>query len=144
MRWPATALIGTLMALAIVPAPDPPASASCPAPYLDTAGQLELQRGSTVTVEGRSFVRGCRDTMHCEVGCGSCDYDEPPEAPMEDVALRLVQGNRTWQLGSADAGAAADNRLGRLAWTFTVPADLSEGPARLVAEQAEPERIRIR
>lgn len=144
MRWPATVLITALTGLAIAPFPQPPASASCPAPYLEDAGQLVLHRGLTITVEGRAFVKGCRDSMSCEVGCGSCDYDSPPEVPMEDVAIQLVQGDRTWELERADAGTAEENRLGHLTWTFTVPDDLRRGPARLLVEHAEPEHIRIR
>lgn len=103
-----------------------------------------LHRGATVTIKGRSFVDGCRDSMSCSVGCDSCEYNEPPEVPMDDVALRLVQGDRAWELGVADAGTADDNQLGWVARTFTVPDGARTGPARLLAEHAEPQRIRIR
>jgi hypothetical protein len=130
--------------LAVAPFPQTPASADCAAPYLKSDGQRVLHRGATITIEGRSFVDGCQDSMSCSVGCGSCEYDEPSETPMSDVRLQLVQRDRTWDLGVTDAGDAADDHLGWVAWTFTMPHGARPGPARLVATHAEPVRIRVR
>ena len=130
--------------LAMVPFPRTPASASCAAPHLEDAERLVLQRGATTTIEGRSFANGCQDSMSCSAGCDSCAYDDPPATPMEDVELRLVQRDRTWDLGVADAGAAESNRLGWVTWTFRGPTGAEPGPAKLLAEQAEPVRISIR
>lgn len=146
MRRSSLLLVSTLLGLAVMPFPQPPASASCAAPYLkDTAG-LVLERGATATVEGRSFVRGCRDSMSCTVGpgCDSCEYEDPPPAPMEDVGLRLVQGDRTWDLDVADARTADDNQAGWVTWTFVLPADAKAGSAKLLPDEAEPVPVRIR
>lgn len=143
MRRSAVVLGMAMTGLAMAPFPQHSASASCAAPYIDEA-PLVLHRGATVTVEGQAFVDGCRDTMSCSVGCDSCEYDDPPEAPVEDVALRLAQGGRTWDLDVADAGTAEDNRLGGVAWSFTVPDGVHKGQARLLADQAEPARVEIR
>jgi hypothetical protein len=59
---------------------------------------------------------------------------------MQDVALRLRQGDRTWRLATADA----DGGGGQVAWTFELPPGVRPGPARLIADQAGPVRIRIR
>lgn len=133
-----------MLALAVAPFPKTPAAASCAGPYLKDADRIVLARGATATIEGRSFVDGCQDSMSCSVGCDSCEYDDPPPTPMEDVGLQLVQRGRTWDLGAADAGTAEGNRLGWVTWTFDLPADAKPGPAKLVPEQAEPVRIRIR
>ncbi|WP_147381517.1 hypothetical protein [Nocardioides immobilis] len=139
-------LLGTAaFALLVAPAAHPPAVASCAAPYLVDVDSLVLARGATATIEGRAFADGCRDSMSCGpgLGCDDCEYDDPPEKPMEDVALQLVQRGRTWDLGVADAESAADDRLGWVTWTFEVPKGVKPGPARLVADGAGPTRIRI-
>ncbi|SDD84270.1 hypothetical protein SAMN05421872_111170 [Nocardioides lianchengensis] len=142
MRRPLLVLLLALLGLAVAPYPSPPAVASCAAPYLDLPAEPTLTRGADSTVEGRAFVDGCRDTMSCSglPGCESCESDGPPERPLRDVRLELVQGDRTWPLGTADAGTAADDRLGQVTWTFTLPADVRPGPAVLQVdgeEQAE-------
>jgi hypothetical protein len=144
MRRSAALLVTAMAGLAMAPFPQPPASASCAAPSIEDGGHLVLQRGASTTIEGRSFVDGCRDSMSCSVGCDSCEYADPPEKPMKDVGLRLVQQGRTWELAVADAGTADDNQLGWVAWTFTVPDDPRPGRARLVADHAEPVRVRVR
>lgn len=139
-------LIATLFGVAAVPFPQPPASASCAAPYLKATGLLVLERGETVTIEGRSFIDGCRDSMTCSgvLGCDSCEYDDPPPTPMRDVGLRLVQRDRTWRLAVSDAQTADSNHLGWVSWTFDVPAGARPGPAKLLPGQSEPVRIQIR
>jgi hypothetical protein len=139
-------LVTTVLALGVMPIPQTPASASCAAPHLRDADRLILERGATVVIEGRSFVDGCRDSMTCTegLGCDSCEFDDPAPVPMEDVALRLAQRGRTWDLGIADAGTAEDNRLGWMTWTFDLPTDARPGPAKLLPEHAEPVRARVR
>jgi hypothetical protein len=144
MRGSALLVLTTMVGLAMVPFPQAPASASCAAPYLKEAEPLVLQRATSTTIKGRAFVHGCQDSMSCSAGCHSCEYDAPPETPLQDVELRLVQGDRSWALGVADAGTAESNQLGWVTWTFDVPAGARPGPAKLLAEHAEPVRIRIR
>jgi len=146
VKRPWLLLVTLLLALAIVPFPQAPASASCAGPYLKTGQRLVLERGATTTVEGRAFVDGCQDSEGCTVGlgCDNCEYDEPPPTPMRDVELRLRQGDRIWKLATADAGSAADNHLGWVTWTFDLPAGVKPGPARLLPEQTEAVRIRVR
>jgi hypothetical protein len=98
-----------------------------------------------MTVEGRAFADGCQDSQSCSVmlGCTSCQYDDPPPAPMDDVELWLVQGERRWLLDVADAGTADDNHLGWVTWTFDVPHRAKPGPALLRADRSQPERIVI-
>lgn len=141
-------LLGTvLLGLAPAPVPQPPASASCAAPYLVDVEDLVLQRGTAVTIEGEAFVDGCQDLGSCQVGVGcdddSCSYGPEPE-PMEDVTLRLVQDGREWELGTVDAGADGTELDGRVSWEVEVPAGVAPGRARLVADSAAPVPVRIR
>jgi len=146
MRRSSLLLASTLLGLAVLPGPQPSASASCAPPYLEGVDGLELQRGATAMIEGRAFVDGCRDSMSCSVGpgCDSCEYDDPPPAPMKDVELRLVQGARTWPLDRADAGSADDNQQGWVTWTFVVPADAKAGRAMLLPDRADGVHVRLR
>jgi len=140
-------LLGTAaLAVLLAPSPPPPATASCSGPYLIDTDHLVLERGTTATVEGRSFVDGCQDSVGCQVGfgCDDCEYDEPPERAREDIALRLVQAGRSWDLDVADAGAAADDHLGWVTWSFTVPRSADPGAAKLVAGYERAVKIRIR
>jgi|GEM_PF-4288256 len=140
-------LLGTAaLALVVAPAAHRPAVASCSGPYLLDADSLVLTRGATATIEGRAFVDGCRDSMSCGtgLGCDDCEYDAPPEEPMENVSLQLVQRRQTWDLGVTDAGSAGDDRLGWVEWTFEVPEDVKPGRARLVPGGAGPTTIRVR
>ena len=140
-------LIVALLGLTLMPYPTSPAVASCAAPYLKLDDEQVLERGAAMTVEGRAFVDGCQDSMGCEsssFGCEECTYDEPPEEPMEDVVLHLVQGERTWELDVADAGSAEDNHLGWVTWTFQLPAEVERGPARLVPDGGQSVRITVR
>jgi hypothetical protein len=144
MRRSMLLLVAFLLGLAVAPFPESPASASCAAPYLP-GERLVLQRGTTVTVEGRAFVDGCQDTMSCSVGlgCEQCEYDDPPPVPMDDVRLRLGQNGRRWELAVADA-SAEQGRLGEVEWSIELPDGVRPGPARLLAERAQPVRVRIR
>ena len=139
-------LIAGLVGLVLAPLPQDAASASCTGPYLEQAERLVLQRGEAASVEGRSFYDGCRDTMSCSGvgGCQKCEYDEPPERPLQDVRLELRQHGRTWLLASADAGTAKEDRLGWVTWTFEVPAQVDPGAARLVPEGSRPVMVVIR
>ena len=135
------ALLLALLGLTLLPAGSP-ASASCAAPSIEAPGTLAP--GVTAQVEGRGFVDGCRDSMGCPAyGCGECEYDDPPEQPYDDVELRLQQGGRTWVLATEDAGSADDDRLGQVRWSFTVPAGVEPGRARLVTDQSGPVPVRV-
>lgn len=144
MRRSALVLATSLLALPVAPFPQSPASASCAAPHLENAEGLVLERGATATIEGRAFVHGCRDSMSCGPGCSGCEYDDPPERPMEDVRLRLVQQGRSWDLDVADAGTADENHLGWVSWRFQVPAGVRPGRAKLVPDESEPVPVLIR
>ena len=87
------------------------------------------------TIEGRAFVDGCSDSMCCTetFGCASCKPDNPEEGPSQDVPLRLVRGDRAWNLGVADAGSADDNQSGWVTWTFRVPRGASAVMPRAAA-----------
>ena len=138
-------LVG-LLAVVLAPFPAAPVSASCAGASFEGIDRLVLVRGETATVEGRHFVDGCRDTMSCSGvgGCQSCEYDEPPEVPMQDVVLELRQDGRSWRLGTADAGTAEEQRLGHVTWTVALPDGVQPGRARLVADTAQPVRVRVR
>lgn len=130
-----------------VPWPTWDASASCAAPYLQmadtSAGTPVLVRGSSITVEGRAFVDGCNDGGSSDAwGCSSDEGEA--EVPMDDVTLRIRQGQREWELGTEDAGTADGNRLGHVAWTTTVPVGLKPGRATLQADGSGPLHVRVR
>jgi hypothetical protein len=137
----ATACVGLGVA---VPAPS---EAGCVAPELtvpeqpragtpepDQLGRLRrpvaLHQGKELTVRGRWFFDECDDTGTTS----GCVHDEPRGAvgPSRHVRLILVQGGRTWQLGSANA----DNQF-RTRWHVVLPADAAPGPAVLRAKTAE-------
>jgi hypothetical protein len=146
VRRPLLALLAVLLGVSLAPYPAPPATASCVGPYLKDAEDLVLHRGDTVTVHGRAFAEGCRDTMTCSgwLGCDHCEYNDPPPQPMTDVALVLRQRGRTWTLATADARTAEDNQLGWATWTFELPDDVQPGRARLLPESSEPVPVQIR
>lgn len=147
MPRPILLLVSTLLALSMWPLAPPPAAAGCVAPYLvHEQRRPTLEAGVVERIEGRAFVDGCRDTMTCSAvpGCDSCEYDEPPPEPMQDVELRLAQRGRTWRLGVADAQTASNDHLGWVSWTFELPAGVRPGPAVLRPEGGEPLRVRVR
>lgn len=131
-----------LFGMSLAPFPQPPASASCAAPFFDAPQHLVVERGAPTILEGRAFVDGCHDNESCSAvpGCSHCESTDPAPKPMEDVKLRLRQGDRTWKL----ATASAQGDGGRVTWTFEPPAGVRPGQARLLADLAEPLRIRIR
>lgn len=134
-------LVAGAMIPGAVAATSVPAGASCVGPMLDVAPRGEtFVRGATIEVGGHHFVDGCNDTGSCTgfLGCQRCDYGPPP-APRTAVELQLVQRGRAWDLGTADA--AAD---GSVTWRVTFPADARRGAARLVADGAQPVRVRLR
>jgi hypothetical protein len=139
VRFRLTVLVLLLAGLSVVPAGG--ASGSCAGPTLTTRslgeGPPTLYVGGLTEVAGRYFVHGCDDTgTQPAFGCGgSGPRDE--ETPMRDVVLRLVQGDRSWVLGRADAGTAEEGRLGQVSWTFRVPMAAKDGPATLRAGMAE-------
>jgi hypothetical protein len=108
-----------------------------PGPGPRTADQdgtpVVLRPGDDVTVSGRWFFRGCHDTG-ASTGCSAPDRP-PPEKPSRGVRLVLVQGSRSWVLGTADAGGARSSYRAR--WEVTVPNDVGTGPALLRAKTAE-------
>ena len=141
MRRPSTLLLATLLGLALAPFPQSPASASCAGPHLDVEDGRMLSRSAAVTITGQWFVDGCQDTMSCGtgLGCDSCEYDDPPPLPYDDVALELRQDGRSWELAVVDA-----DKDGSATWTFTVPGDARRGPAQLVPDHGESVRVGIR
>ncbi|HET7689145.1 MAG TPA: hypothetical protein VFK41_02105 [Nocardioidaceae bacterium] len=134
-------LVAAMVAAGFAPYPEP-AVASCAPPMLQVDEGATLERGTTATVEGRGFVDGCQDSMSCSstFGCDDCEWDDP-ETPREDVALRLVQGKRTWELGVVDAGTAEEDQKGWVTWTFEVPPDAHAGRARLEADLSPAVRV---
>ena len=138
-------LVALLLGLAMLPYPGSPAVASCAGPSLEVHNGQVLERGASLLIEGRVFVDGCQDSMSCSrgLGCDSCKYDDPPPRAMDDVTLRLVQGDRTWELGVADAEESGDH-LGWVSWPVELPRGVKPGPAMLEADPAPPVRVRIR
>jgi hypothetical protein len=108
-----------------------------PRPGLRPAGgdglPVVLRSGDDLTVSGRWFFRGCHDTG-ASTSC-SAPADPPPEKPYRGVRLVLVQGTRSWVLGTADAGGPGTSY--RVRWEVIVPADVGSGPAVLRAKTAE-------
>ena len=100
-------------------------SAVCAAPQIRLRDR-EVRAGERFTVTGRAFIRGCDDTGQSE-----------PEIAMRDIGLDLVQGDRAWPLGFADADAR-----GRVTWTVQMPDDVRPGTARLTSSGAPTARGR--
>lgn len=131
--------------------PAPMAAAGCVGPTLavgDTAtpgptsgSPSILVRGQTATIAGISFHAGCEDTF-VSAGPG-CQASQPtdPQSPLTDVQLVLTQGDRSWELGAADA--ADRDRQYAISWTVSIPTDVAVGPATLTAAAASiPVQIR--
>ena len=140
MRPPSLLLVAGLLAFAVAPFPPAPAMASCAAPSLSDVDALVLSPGVQATVTGASFMDGCQDSGTCSgvLACRSCDYG-PEEKPTEDVGLQLRQHGHRWDLGTVDADTS-----GRATWTFAVPDGVRPGRARLIADGAQPETVRVR
>ena len=123
-------------------APRGSAHGSCAGPQLSVSGSAAeppvLYTGRPLVVEGRHFVEGCDDELQQDSFLG-CSVDEPEseEAPMTSVRLTLVQGDRKWPLGTADAGTGKDRAdRGHTTWEFRLPTDVVTGEAMLVAGTA--------
>ena len=102
-------------------------------PRPSDAQVASLSPGADLTVTGQWFFRGCHDTGTSSACSGP---SEPtPEKPSRGVRLVLVQGDRSWVLGTADAGGPGSSY--RMRWEVTVPADVGTGPAVLRAKTAE-------
>jgi hypothetical protein len=136
MRRSLAVLLTALLAWAIAPFPESPASASCAAPQV-VGTQIVLTHRGEQTVKGRYFEGGCGDSQSCTLGCG-CETDDPG-SPSKDVELRITQLGRSWTLGKVDADDDA-----RTTWTFELPAGVEPGKGRLHAEGASPVEVRIR
>ena len=87
-----------------------------------------VRRQTRVQVTGEFFHTGCNDTKTCGPGCGrgNCTRADE-ERPLQDVQLRLVQGDRSWPLGEADATGPRH----ATEWTVELPFAALPGPARL-------------
>jgi hypothetical protein len=104
-----------------------------PFPRPSHADVAVVRAGADLTVTGQWFFRGCHDTSS-STGC-SGPTKPPPEKPSRGVRLVLVQGSRSWVLGTADAGGPGSSY--RVRWDVTVPPDVGTGPAVLRAKTAE-------
>ncbi len=146
MRPTHLALLALLAGLTVAPYPQQPAAASCAAPTLVDTGRLVFERGASTEVAGVGFVDGCQDVMSCAgvPGCENCEYADPAPTAYDDVRLRLRQDGRTWLLDTADAGTAEDGHAGQVSWRVDLPAGVRPGPARLLADHAQPVGVRIR
>jgi hypothetical protein len=109
--------------------PGAPSAAPVTTPAGDHLTTVRLVRGQSVTVRGRWFFRGCHDTT----AGGGCmgPSTPPPEQPARNVKLTLVQGARTWTLGTADADGPSTSYAAR--WNVTLPSQLQPGDATLTA-----------
>lgn len=145
------ALGGVLVGGAVLlsaPSGSSPAVASCAGPVLAVDGTTgatgvaaEVEAGGSLVVLGSYFVDGCDDTGG---RAGGCSAPEVTERPLEDVTLTLRRGGQVVDLGSADAGTAADQQLGEVRWEATLPADLAPGRAVLTTDAAEGGRLPVR
>lgn len=133
-------VVAAALLLASSPWPTRDAVAGCVAPYLEDSARGAtppvLRAGSTVTIEGDAFADGCDDTG----STWACAAES--REPMEDVVLRIRQGGREWELGSADASDG--DRGGHVEWTVALPEGLQPGRAVLQADESEPLRVRMR
>ena len=139
-RRPVVWLIATLCAVAVLPF-DNEAAGSCASPWLsigEASASPEVSPSQELTVRGRAFAEGCHDTGGStdRSTIGSCSPPRSSEEGMKDVTLVLRQGSREWELGTQDAGAAADGKLGHITWNVSIPADVRPGRAVLVADYA--------
>ena len=126
----------------------PSVTASCVGPSLEVAGgelrfAAEQESRSVVVlprsagpllVTGTTFTDGtCNDTPSTS-GCGAPATPAPPQ-PARGVELRLTQGDRTWELGTADAAGSEEHYAVR--WQVELPPDLKPGRATLTASSTE-------
>ena len=121
----------------------PRSAASCVGPSLAVGASAEpgpststaavIVRGQPTTVTGMFFHAGCEDTVSSSPGCHAVPPSDP-QSPLTGVELTLVQGDRTWVLGTADA-AGRDQQYAIL-WTASIPDGVAAGPAELRAGDA--------
>lgn len=99
---------------------------------------LTTSAGEPLTVVGSYLTMECDDTPGTTVGCsGESDEDGNRVFPLQDTRLTLVQGERTWQLGTfgdigADLSAVVDVRL---------PDDIRIGRARLLLSEGSADPV---
>lgn len=122
----------TVLALVALGAPLP-AVASCAGPHLDPQPRA-VASGALLTVTGGGFADGCDDsgTVRSVPGCRDQQVRDSPARPAEGVLLVLLQGGRSWRLGTADA-----ERDSTVRWEIRLPMDVAPGPAVLGASSAE-------
>ena len=122
----------------------PSAAGSCAGPQLSVTGAsfhplppeesnptaepwYDVDRRTPLTVAA-SNLGPCQDTYGGTSGCGA---PEPAPAPspvlLEDVTLRVVQGSRSWVLGTRDRATPP----GPVDFRVTLPPALRPGPATL-------------
>lgn len=132
--------VAAALLFASSPWPARDAVAGCVAPYLEDsatgAAPPVLRLGSTVTIEGDAFANGCDDTG----STWACSAES--REPMQDVVLRIRQGGREWELGSADASDG--DTVGHVEWTVALPEGLQPGRAVLQADESDPLRVKVR
>lgn len=131
-------------ALGLLTPPSAPASCVGPQLTVGTAAAVapttpgsptRVVRGQALVVDGVWFHDGCADTS-VRRGC-SGPRPVDPETPMRHVELTLVQGDRSWTLGTADA-SGPESHFG-IRWKTVVPGDVHAGPATLHAGTATTE-----
>lgn len=122
----------------------PAARASCVGPSLAVGATADpgqtantpanLGRGQTTRITGIFFHAGCEDTFSSP-GPG-CQAPQPsdPESPLTEVRLTLTQGDRSWELGTADP--ADREQQYAIIWDVTIPNDVAVGAAELTAASA--------
>lgn len=113
-----------------------------PAPDFSTMPQdeaLTVGTGEPLTIVGYFLTTECDDTGSSNtVGCsGEVDENGDRVFPLQDTRLTLVQGERTWQLGTfgdigSDLSAAVDVRL---------PDDTQPGRARVLLSEGSAEQL---
>ena len=138
---PGAVAVLALGLLVLVPLPGDGAAADCATPLLrfaDGRTDARVAPGETVTVTGAGYVEGCDDGGDPDFACA------PPlhEQPSEGVELWLRQSGEQRLLGTADARNVGDD-LGRVSWSFVVPADAAEGRATLLPHGGAPLAIHV-
>lgn len=137
-------VVFSLCALTLGVVPLPAARAGCVGPFLAVgapprvdapppAVRPTLTVGSAALVGGLLFRSGCEDVVSVTGGGCSRRHEEHPDAetPARKIRLTLVSGDRTWTLGTADAGGSAE--FYPVTWSVQIPDDVSLGPASLQA-----------
>lgn len=144
-RWLAVTVSAVVTACMLGVGYSPPAArASCVGPSLAVGASAEsgepsdpptnLVRGQATRITGVFFHAGCEDTFSSpRPGC-QASQPADPQSPLTDVRLTLKQGDRSWDLGTADA--ADREQQYAISWNVVIPNDLAVGAATLTAESA--------